>query len=211
MTDVPESVREHRIIMIYRGVTPRHCLELTKILYDAGLRLFEVTLNSERPLESIRLLRDEFGADVRIGAGTVLDPDDVDRVADAGAGFVISPHLDTRVVARTKQAGLVAIPGTFTPTEIVQAVDSGADMVKVFPIRPVGLDYIRQLRGPLPDTPMVATGGVNAELAAGCLREGCVGVGVGAQLLGQQAMAERDSQELSRQARELVAAAKSVP
>lgn len=186
MTETVDAIRAYRLVVIFRGQSPTECLAIGTALYAAGVRLFEVTLNSERPLESIRLLRKEFGADVAIGAGTVLAADEVGRVADAGAGFVISPNLDESVVAATIDAGLVSIPGAFTPTEIVHAVRAGADFVKVFPLRPVGADYVRQLRAPLPDVPIIATGGVDVPLARAAMAAGCVGVGIGVHLLGER-------------------------
>lgn len=209
MGDVLRSLRDNRVVVIYRGQTTQQCLELSRTLYEGGVRLFEVTLNSERPLESIRALRAEFGSpdsDVRIGAGTVVEPEQVARVADAGAEFVISPDLHEAVVERTKEAGLVSVPGAFTPSEVQRAVRAGADMVKVFPIRPVGADYIRQLRGPLADVPIVATGGVDAELAGECFAAGADGVGVGVQLFGERALSG-DGEELRQQAGRLLAAA----
>jgi 2-dehydro-3-deoxyphosphogluconate aldolase/(4S)-4-hydroxy-2-oxoglutarate aldolase len=187
--DVLQSIREHRVMVIYRGQTPRQCLLATAELYRAGIRLFEVTLSGNDPLAVIKALHAEYGAEIPIGAGTVLTPEDVARAADAGARFMVSPNVDEAVVASTKEAGLVSIPGAFTPTEIVQAVRYGADVVKVFPISPVGADHIRQLRGPLPDVPMLATGGVDAKLAGECVRAGCDGVGVGIQLFGERALA----------------------
>ncbi|MEW2357165.1 bifunctional 4-hydroxy-2-oxoglutarate aldolase/2-dehydro-3-deoxy-phosphogluconate aldolase [Spirillospora sp. NPDC029432] len=187
--DVLRSIREHRVMVIYRGQTVRECLRATAELYRAGIRLFEVTLNGDDPFTAIEALAKEYGGEIPIGAGTVLTPEDVSRAADAGARFMVSPHVDAAVVAATKEAGLVSIPGAFTPTEIVQAVRLGADVVKVFPIGPVGADHIRQLRGPLPDVPMLATGGVDAELAGACVRAGCDGVGVGVQLFGERALA----------------------
>lgn len=205
MTDTLEAIRRHRIVIIYRGEAPEDCVTIARSLYDAGIRLFEVTLNSDRPLEGIALLRKEFGDDVEIGAGTVLEPEEVDRAAEAGAGFIISPDLDESVIARTKQAGLVSIPGALTPTEIRRAVRAGADLVKVFPIRPVGgADYIRQLRGPLPDVPMMATGGVDAALARECFAAGCDGIGVGVHLLATHGKRPED---LAEQATALVEAA----
>lgn len=204
MSDTLEAIRRHRIVIIYRGEAPEDCVTIARGLYDAGIRLFEVTLNSDRPLEGIALLRKEFGADVEIGAGTVLVPEEVDRAAEAGAGFIISPDLDESVVARTKQAGLVSIPGALTPTEVRRAMRAGADLVKVFPIRPVGADYIRQLRGPLPEVPMVATGGVDAALARECFAAGCDGVGVGVHLLATRGKRPED---LAEQATALVEAA----
>ncbi len=203
MTDTLRDILEHRLVVIYRGLSARECLTATKALYDSGVRLFEVTFNSDRPVDAIRLLRAELGLDVRVGAGTVLREGEVEQAAEAGAEFIISPNLEESVVAATKRAGLVSIPGAFTPTEIMHAVAAGADLVKVFPLRPVGADYIRQLRGPLPDVPMFATGGVDVDLAREATEAGCVGVGVGVQLLGPD---PADTEQLAASAREFLAA-----
>ncbi len=203
MSDTVDAIRTHRLVVIFRGQSPRECLAISTALYEAGVRLLEITLNSEQPLAAIQLLRSEFGSDVVIGAGTVLAADEVGPVSDAGAGFVISPNTDESVITATKAAGLVAIPGAFTPTEIVRAVRAGADFVKVFPLRPVGADYIRQLRAPLPDVPIIATGGVDADLARAAIDAGCAGVGVGVQLLGERL---DDRRALAEQAAAFLAA-----
>ncbi|MQA11674.1 MAG: hypothetical protein GEU98_24620 [Pseudonocardiaceae bacterium] len=198
--DILHRIKERRVLAIYRGQSVRRCLELSAVLHQAGIRLFEVTLNGGEPFEAINALHDEYGGEFPIGAGTVLTADDVSRAADAGARFIVSPNVDEAVIGRAKALGLNVIPGAFTPTEVVRAAQLGADLVKVFPIRPVGADYIRQLRGPLPDVPLLATGGVDAELAGACMAAGCTGVGVGVQLLGDT----DDSAALAQQARRLV-------
>ncbi|PSK95887.1 2-keto-3-deoxy-phosphogalactonate aldolase [Murinocardiopsis flavida] len=204
--DVPRTIRENRVMVIYRGQTPEQCLEFSAGLHAAGIRLFEVTLNGPDPFTAITALHDAYGGALPIGAGTVLTADDVARAADAGARIIVSPNVDEAVIARTKALGLVSVPGAFTPTEIVRAVDLGADVVKVFPIRPVGADYIRQLRGPLPDVPMMATGGVDADLAGACMQAGCTAVGVGIQLFGERALAG-DPEALAAGARRMLDAA----
>ncbi|GAA1209101.1 bifunctional 4-hydroxy-2-oxoglutarate aldolase/2-dehydro-3-deoxy-phosphogluconate aldolase [Prauserella alba] len=201
--DVLAQVRQHRAMVIYRGQSTRECLDLTALLWDEGIRMFEVTLNSDEPFAAIRALRDEHGDALALGAGTVMTADDVSRAAEAGARFVVSPHVDETVIARARELGLGAVPGAFTPTEVVRAVRLGADVVKVFPIAPVGAGYLRQLKGPLPDVPMLATGGVGPDLARACLDEGCAGVGVGVQLLGSPG----DPDTVRTQARRLVEAA----
>lgn len=207
MRETVASLRRHKVIVIYRGFGPAECLDLTHVLYDAGLRLFEVTMNTASALESITRLRRAFGPEVSVGAGTVLDEADVGRAAHAGASFVVSPDVNESVIARTRDAGLASVPGAFTPTEILRALRAGADLVKVFPISPVGAGYIRQLRGPLPEAGLVPTGGVDAELAEQCFAEGCAGVGVGTHLLGAAPGAARDDEDVARQAKRLVEAA----
>lgn len=202
--DVLSWVQKYRVLTIYRGQPVQRCLELTELLYGQGIRLFEVTLNGDKPFAAISALQQRYGHEVPIGAGTVMTAEDVSRAADSGARFIVSPHVDDAVIERATSLGLGVIPGAFTPTEVVRAVRLGADLVKVFPIGPVGADYIRQLKGPLPDVPMLATGGVNADLAGQCVAAGCTGVGVGVQLLDDL----DDAEGVTRQARRLVEASR---
>lgn len=184
-TPTREAILEQRLCIIYRGLSADACVAASQALYEVGVRLFEVTFNSDEPETAIARLRGELPSDARIGAGTVMSAEDVQRAADAGAEYIISPHFDAAVVAATVRAGLTSIPGALSPTEIVAAVNAGADLVKVFPLRPVGGgDYIRQLRGPLPDVPLFASGGVDLELARAAMAAGCSAIGVGVQLLG---------------------------
>lgn len=198
--DVTRRVRDGRVVIILRGHSAATCRRITDLLHGAGLRLFEVTFDSGEPVEAIAALHEAYGAEIPIGAGTVLTAEDVSRAADAGARFIVSPNVDEAVIERTKELGLTSIPGAFTPSEIVRAVRAGADIVKVFPIRPVGADYLRQLRGPLPHVPLLATGGVDVDLAGDCIAAGATGVGVGVHLLGSP----DDHDGLARNARRLL-------
>lgn len=184
MTDLLTDLEDNRVLIIFRGQEPQRCADIADVLYEAGIRLFEVTLNSADPFAGIAAVRERLGEDAVVGAGTVLTTDDVDRAAGAGAQFMVSPDVDGDVVAHTKSLGLGSVPGALTPTEVLRAVRAGADVVKLFPIRSVGADHVRQLRGPLSDVPLVGTGGVDATLARECIEAGCIGVGVGVHLLG---------------------------
>lgn len=191
MNPIVESIARHKIVVIYRGYRPEECLEITRALYDAGIRLFEVTLNSDRAYESIELLCKEF-AQASIGAGTVLTAEEVERAASAGAKYIISPNVNVNVIQRTKEKGLVSIPGAFTPTEIQTAAEAGADIVKVFPIRTLGAAYLQQVRGPLNDILYMPSGGIDAELAEQCFAAGASAIGIGVQLLGKEAIPAKD-------------------
>lgn len=211
MHETLELLRRSKVTTIYRGLGTEECLRLTEALYTAGLRSFEVTMNSPDPFAAITALRKEFGTDVGIGAGTVLEPAEVDRVAEAGGQFVISPDTEPAVIGRTKETGLVSIPGAFTPTEVTQAVRAGADLVKVFPISAVGAGYIKQLRGPLSTVEFMATGGVDPELARDCFANGCTGVGVGTAAFGVGKDGGFDAAELHRKATAFLEATGYVP
>lgn len=193
------ALLRERIIVIFRGESTAQAAAAAKVLYEAGLRAFEVTLNSDQPLRTLDELRRALPDDALVGAGTVMSPADVSQVAESGAQFVISPHLDPDIVTATKSANLVSIPGAFTATEIWQAHRAGADIVKVFPIAPVGAAYVRQLRGPFsasdtgdPRIRLIVTGGVTPTLAADCLAAGADLVAFGSHMLGAGAIARSD-------------------
>lgn len=207
VTNVLDLLQRSKITTIYRGLRTEQCLRLTRALYAVGMRSFEVTMNSPDPFATITALRQEFGSDVGVGVGTVLEPVEVDRVAEAGGQFVISPNTDTEVIRRSNEAGIVSIPGAFTPTEVTQAVCAGADLVKVFPINAVGADYLKQLRGPLSTVDFMATGGVNHQLARDCFANGCACVGIGTHLLGVGKDGEFDEPQLQRNAKAFLEAA----
>ncbi|GIP36113.1 bifunctional 4-hydroxy-2-oxoglutarate aldolase/2-dehydro-3-deoxy-phosphogluconate aldolase [Paenibacillus sp. J2TS4] len=191
MNPIIESIKRHKIVVIYRGFSPEQCLEITQTLYAAGIRLFEVTLNSERAFESIELLSKQF-EQASIGAGTVLTAEEVERAASAGAKYIISPNVNLKVVRRTKEKGLISIPGAFSPTEIQAAAEAGADIVKVFPISTLGAAYLSQVRGPLNNILYMPSGGLDAELAEQCFSAGATAIGTGVQLFGKEAISAKD-------------------
>lgn len=153
------DLRESPVIAILRGVTPATILEVCEALRDAGIRFVETTMNSPDPSASIRRAAEGLGGDIHVGAGTVLQPDQVDAVAAAGGTYIISPNFSPAVVRRTKELGLISIPGFFTPSEGFAAVDAGADYLKWFPARALGPGYLRDLAAVLPH-PVLAVGGV---------------------------------------------------
>ena len=173
-----------RVITILRGDFRDTISRLAHMLADAGITAVEATLNSTDPLHLIKTLIDEIGDRAVIGAGTVLTPDDVSRVADIGAQFIVSPNFNATVVAQTKKRNLVSIPGCFTPTEVVAALDAGADAIKLFPATHLGPSYIKALRGPLDTVRLVPTGGVTPELAREYRSAGAWAIGVGSELIG---------------------------
>lgn len=196
-----------QVVVIYRGMPPADVLEATAALVEAGVTAFEVTLNSPEPLEVISALAARFAGRALVGAGTVRGRGQVKAAQDAGATFIVSPDLDEDVVAATKSAGLVSIPGAYTPSEITRAWRAGADLVKVFPVQPAGVDYLRQIRQPLDDIPLFASGGVTAEIGRDCLAAGCVSLGVGAPFIDGDAVRDRDWGALADSGRRYLALA----
>lgn len=208
MTQTLDLITRHRLVVIYRGIPAEKCLEASQALMEAGVSLFEVTLNSPGAIEAIELLGSRLGPEASVGAGTVMNKEAVEEAAGAGASFIISPNTNVDVIERTKKLGLVSIPGGFSPTEISEGWEAGADMVKVFPINVVGAGYLKQLRGPLNDIPFMPTGGVDRpEFVEELFRAGASAVGVGAQLLGQDLIDASDWSALQMRATAFLKAA----
>jgi Entner-Doudoroff aldolase len=157
-------------------------------------------------LGAIERLAARFGARIAVGAGTVLQPVEVERAAEAGASFIVSPNRDTRVIETTKGRGLVSLPGCLTPSEIVEALAAGADAAKLFPAVCLGPAFVRAMRGPLAQARLVPTGGVTPELAREYARAGAWAVGVGSELFNRDALVARDDEWLSARAAAFVAA-----
>lgn len=200
-----DELRELPVLAILRGITPDEAVPVGEALLRHGVRILEVPLNSPEPFDSIRLLADRFGAEAVVGAGTVLQPDDVGRVADAGGEIVVAPNFNPAVVAATKQAGLTSVPGVFTPTEALAALEAGADVLKIFPGDAIGPKVITAVRAVLPkDTCIVVTGGVNVANIADFLDAGADGVGIGSALYKPG----RDVAEIEADAKRFVAAAR---
>ncbi len=182
---VAERIRRHRLIAILRRVEPQGLLlDLVAELVADGVRVLEVTFDGASAAEDLVAVKQRLhGSDVLVGAGTIVTRERMDAALRAGAEFLVAPTLDLAIVADAVDRGAPVIPGAYSPTEVALAWDSGGTFVKVFPVSSLGPSHIRELRGPLPDIEMIATGGVDATNAAAYLEAGCVAVGVGGALV----------------------------
>jgi len=175
-----EFLRAMPLIAIVRGIRPEEALDIGAALHDAGWRCVEVPLNSPDPLASIRLLSHAFGERMLIGAGTVLTARSVEDVAAAGGRLIVSPNFDPGVMAASKQAGLISMPGFFTPSEAFAALAAGADGLKLFPAEAAGAGVLKAIRAVLPpDVPIFPVGGIEPAGLEPYLRAGATGFGVG--------------------------------
>lgn len=171
------------LIAILRGIRPEEARAIGEVLLAGGIEIVEVTMNSPEPLKTLKVLVDVCGDRMLVGCGTVLTPDEVDGVADAGGGLVVSPNFARNVVARTKERGLLSAPGCLTATEIFGALDAGADMAKVFPGNIATPAVIKAYRAVLPaDARIVVTGGVSADTIPSYKEAGVFGLGLGSNL-----------------------------
>ena len=171
------------LIAILRGVEPEAAVAIGETLIAAGITWIEVPLNSPDPLKSIAAMQAALGDRARIGAGTVLEPEEVRAVAATGASFIVSPNADPRVIARTKSLGLASYPGVFTASECFAALAAGADALKIFPAGIMGPAGVAALRAVLPPKTLIyAVGGAGPADFPAWLAAGCDGFGLGSAL-----------------------------
>lgn len=171
------------IIAILRGISPSDAVAVTGALIEAGISKIEVPLNSPDPLHSIERMANAFGANAIVGAGTVLTPDDVRSVKDAGGILIVSPDTNVDVITTTKSLGLLSYPGVMTPTECFAALRYGADGLKIFPGSLLGPDGLRAIRAVLPsNTEVLAVGGAGPDNFADWAAAGANGFGIGTAL-----------------------------
>lgn len=178
-----ERILQHKIVAILRGVPPENVLQVATALYTGGVRVLEITLNSEKAFSQIEVLSQKMGDKMLIGAGTVLDVEGAKRAISAGAKFLIAPNVDIDVIKCTKDHGLVSIPGAYTATEVCLAHKTGGDIIKVFPISTP--DYLKNLSAPLNHIRMMPTGGVNVENIKQFKKAGAVAFGIGSSLVNK--------------------------
>lgn len=205
-----EAIIKHRIIAIVRGASKDNILEIAEALYKGGIRLLEITFpyrmsdKYQQTSDMIQMVVKEFSDKLYVGAGTVMTTECVELAERAGAGFIISPDTNPDVIRKTKQLGLVSIPGAYTPTEIAKAISAGADFVKLFPAVSAGYSYIKSILSPLKGVRLIATGGIDAENCAEFIRCGCAGLGVGGKLVDLDAAARKQYWELTETAEKMV-------
>jgi 2-dehydro-3-deoxyphosphogalactonate aldolase len=181
--ELERRMAECPLVAIIRGVTPDEVEAIGEAIHAAGIRIIEVPLNSPEPLESIRRLAAAMGDRALVGAGTVLDPADVGRIRDVGGRLIISPNVDSEVIAATAAAGMVSSPGFFTPSEAFQALKAGATALKLFPAEAVTPAFVKAQRAVLPkDVPLLVVGGVKPDNMRAWLDAGANGFGLGSGL-----------------------------
>ncbi len=183
-------------------------------LAEGGVRALEVTMTVPRAIDLIREIAPTLPDEIILGAGTVLDAETALAAIEAGARYVVSPVFREELVRTCHRFDVAAMPGAFTPTEVLAAWEAGADFVKVFPATTLGPGYFRDLRGPFPDLRLMPTGGVSLANAGDWIRAGAVAVGVGTALVDPEAVASGRFGEITERARRLVAAiaeARSAP
>ena len=190
-------------IAVVRMADSGRLMRVAEAIAEGGVTAIEVTMTTPNALAVIEEVAREMGGDVQVGVGSVLDAGTARRAVEAGARYVVSPVFKPEVIDEAHRQGVPAMPGCFTPTEILAATEAGADVVKVFPADVVGIPFFKAVLAPIPHLRLMPTGGVSLTNAGAWLRAGAVAVGVGSALLDKQAIAEGDWATLTANARTL--------
>ena len=212
---IVDAVREGRIIAIVRGFAPDVCLRLAEAYAKGGIRLVEVTFVQKAPdtwkdtAAAIGAIRERFGGAMHVGAGTVLNEEQLDMCRDAGGEYMVTPNVSPALIRSCVEKGLVAMPGALTPSEAVVAWDAGASFVKLFPAGSLGPGYVKALCAPLSHIPFLAVGGISPDNVADFMRAGCVGAGVSGALTNKEWIAAGEWGKIADAARRLVENAQS--
>lgn len=205
--EIIKDVESKKIIVIMRGFTDEQLLKSVEAMANGGIGLVEITfdqngtVSNEQIAKSIRMLKDHFNDRVRIGAGTVMTEEQVQLAYEAGAEYIISPDCYEPVIRKTRELGMVSMPGCFTPTEAANAHRYGADFVKLFPNSEVNISYLKALTVPLSHIKFLAVGGVNANNMKEYLNAGVKGIGVATAIADKAAIASGDYRKITELAR----------
>src|SRR5712671_6835655 len=202
---VRDRIIEIGIVPVVRASSPGEACVAADAVCEGGIPIVEITMTVPGAVDVIRELVKNCASDVLIGAGTVLNPEAARRCLDAGAQFLVSPGLNLKTVELAVREGKLIMAGALTPTEVITAWDAGADFVKIFPCGLVGgAKYIKALKGPLPQIPLVPTGGVNLITAAEFIEAGAAALGIGGELVQADALKSGKSQIIVENARKFV-------
>jgi 2-dehydro-3-deoxyphosphogluconate aldolase/(4S)-4-hydroxy-2-oxoglutarate aldolase len=202
---VRDRIAEIGVVPVVRAASSREALIAAEAVCQGGVPIVEITMTVPGAIEVIRELSKSSGSEVLIGAGTVLDPETARRCLDAGAQFLVSPGLNLPTVELAVREKILIMAGALTPTEVITAWNAGSDFVKIFPCGQVGgAKYIKALKGPLPQIPLVPTGGVNLNTAAEFIEAGAAALGIGGELVQVEALKSGKSQIIVENARKFL-------
>lgn len=211
--EILREMEEKKIIAIARGISPENAVKLAEALYAGGIRFMEFPFNMKDPIDegpdkAIAAVSREMEGKMIAGCGTCSYIDMVNRVHNSGGKFVISADMNPEVIKRTKELGMISIPGIATASEAMEALRYGADCIKVFPAANLGSNYIKALRAPLSHVKFMAVGGVSRENIKEFVDCGCIGVGVGGSLVKNEYIEAGKFDEITKIAKDFVSAIK---
>ena len=212
--EIIEIIKREKIVVIVRGVEADALIPLAEAMYEGGIRLLEITYDAtgktpaSETARSIAALVSHFGDRMLIGAGTVITEEQLLLTHKAGGRFIISPDTDEAIIRKTRELGLISMPGALTPTECKKAHNAGADFVKLFPVDSLGPSYLKAVSAPLSHIDFLAVGGVSLDNIATYFKAGAKGFGVGSAIVDKKLIESGDFCAITELARAYVNAVK---
>lgn len=196
-----ERLKKSKLVAVIRGAQPEQVIPIAQALKEGGIISLEITADTPKVCSVIEEVKETFGNDIIVGAGTVLDPETARAAIMAGAEFIFSPTVNVETIKMAKRYGVISIPGALTPTEILTAYEHGADLIKVFPAGAMGAGYFKDLKGPLPHIPLMPTGGISLDNITEYFKAGAAAAGLGSALVNPANLHTEESyKELTKKA-----------
>ena len=201
--EIIKTIEKEKIVVIVRGVEREKLVPLAEAMYKGGIRLLEITysangsISDEETAQNIKMLAEHFDGRMYIGAGTVINENQVELTKAAGGCFIISPDTYPEVIMKTRELNMVSMPGALTPSEIQTAHRAGADFVKMFPITNMGVSYVKAVKAPLSHIKFLAVGGVDENNMTDYLKAGVCGFGIGSNIIDKKLIAENNYEAIT--------------
>ena len=201
--EIFEKIGNTKVVSICRGIDVNYILPAVEAVYRGGIFAFEITFDQrdkskwKETYDAIKLLKDYGPSDIVVGAGTVMNIEQLELAVEGGAEFILAPNINVEVIKEAKQKEVLMIPGAFTPTEIANAYDAGADIIKVFPAGLMGSCYIKAIRGPIKHIPLMAVSNINHNNFKEFLEAGCMSVGVGTNIMNPELVKNHEYEKLT--------------
>lgn len=200
---IKDEIIKNKVVLIARGIDGSRICDVAKSIYEGGGRFLEITFNqasvsaAEDTGTLIKMVKALGLEGFHVGAGTVITSSQLEAAYKNGAEFILSPNVDVEIIRKTKELGLTSVPGAYTPSEIQNAFSAGADIVKVFPASLGGISYVRAIRGPLNNIPLMAVGGIDENNAKDFLANGYCSCGLGSNILKKDLIENGDYDSLT--------------
>lgn len=204
---VYEKIEEKKVVAICRGIDVESILPAIEAVYCGGISVFEITFDQtdketwEKTAESIKLIKKYGPSDIVVGAGTVMNKEQLELAVEAGAEFVLAPNVNIEVIKEANEKNILIIPGAFTPTEAANAFEAGADIIKLFPAGQLGTSYVKAIRGPMKHIPLMAVGNVDHNNFRDFLDSGCMSVGIGTNIMNPELIKNQEYEKLTKLAK----------
>ena len=201
--ELVKEMKNNGIVAIIRTKYPDKLIKIAEAIYEGGVKFIEITMTVPNALKMIKEVRNSVSQEIILGVGSVLDSDTAQKAIDAGAQFVVSPIFKKEIIDKAHKNNVPAMPGTFTPTEMLNAHQYGADIIKVFPADILGMKFFKAVKAPMPDLNLMPTGGVNLDNAGDWINAGACAVGIGTALLDVKAIEQNNYKKLTENARRI--------